>query len=105
MWINVSEEEYAVITQALEHCNLYGLSFLMRTKRGDYSQVNINHTRENAVKAAQTYFSANDLIIENDCVRWTDDGDALVMAWQKVPAIFIEEQKAGGCGCKSDEVV
>ena len=95
MWINISEEEYAVISQALNHCNLHGLNFLLKTKRGDYSPHNPKHTRENAVKAAQTYFSANDLIINDDCVQWAEDGNALVMAWQKVPALFIEEK----CNC------
>ena len=61
MWINISEEEYAVISQALIHCNLHGLNFLIKTKRGDFSPMNIKHTRENAIKAARTYFSSNDL--------------------------------------------
>jgi hypothetical protein len=101
MWINLSKEEFDIIINALQHCNLYGLSFALKHQTNESSPLNTKHTKLNAIKAAQTYFSANDLIIKEDCVEWTEEGDALVMAWQKVPSAFIEEANSD-CGCNKN---
>ena len=97
MWIDLSEEEIQIITETLQHCNLHGLNFNIRSKLVDFSLDNPKLLKKNAIKAAQTYFSADDLIIEDDYVKWTDEGDALVMCWQKVEKAFIAESE--DCGC------
>ena len=100
MWIELSDEEYDVICSVLEHCNLNGLNFLLRSKLHEVSPVNSKHNKPNAVKAAQTYFSASDLVIEEGAsVKWTPEGDALVMGWQITPKAYIEEHDCG-CGDK-----
>jgi hypothetical protein len=98
MWIYLEDDEFSIITEALEHLNLHGLNFIINSKLLKYSPYNLNHTRENAVKSAQTYFSADDLEINDDYVRWDKSGDALVMAWQRVPKEFIPEDEFD-CGC------
>lgn len=96
MWLEFDPEEIDVISEALKECNLHGMNFLLKSKLNNLSPRNIKHSRKNAVKAAQTYFSADDLIIEDDYVKWTEEGDALVLCWQKVPQKFIVEED---CGC------
>jgi len=100
MWIDLSQEEIEIITETLKHCNLHALNFNFRTKLLDFCLDNPRLLNKNAIKAAQTYFSADDLIIENDYVKWTDEGDALVMSWQKVPKNFINEEN---CGCNQEK--
>jgi hypothetical protein len=96
MWIELDSEELDVITEALKHCNLHGMNFLLKSQLNSLSPRNIKHSKKNAVKAAQIYFSADDLMVEDDYVKWTEEGDALVMCWQKVPKEFIVEED---CGC------
>jgi hypothetical protein len=96
MWIDLSEQEINLIAECLKHCNLHGMHLNLRTKLIDFNINNPEQRNKNAVKAAQTYFSADDLIIEDDYVKWTDEGDALVMAWQKTPKEYIIEED---CGC------
>lgn len=94
MWFFLEQEELDVILEALKHSNLHGLSFLMKSQVSERSHVNPKHSKENAVEAAKVYFSASDLEIDN-YVRWQDNGDAKVMAWQLVPKGYISED----CGC------
>jgi hypothetical protein len=97
MWIYLEKEELQVIEDALKHCGLHGMNFLLRSQLLEPSPVNPRHTKESAVKAAKTYFSASDTIID-DYVKWEPNGDALVMAWQKVSSAYIDED----CGCKKN---
>jgi hypothetical protein len=97
MWINLEEEEFEVISDVLKHCNLYGLHFLIKQRLAELSPVNPKHTKLGAVKAAQTYFSASDVIIEEDFVKWLPNGDALVMAWQVVPSVYIDSEDCVPC--------
>lgn len=99
MWIHLEDQEYEVISELLRNSNLHGLDFLIRTRLSEISPANPQHTKAAAVLAAQTYFSANDLIIENDFVKWDKNGDALVMAWQKVPSAYIPQSTNFDCGC------
>ncbi len=101
-WIQLSDEELEVIQSALSHLNLHGLNFLLKTQFSTLSPYNIKHNKANAIKAAQTYFSADDLIINEDYVRWESNGDALVMAWQRVPKDYIPEEDFD-CGCNKEE--
>ena len=97
MWVNLEEDEISIIIEALSHCNLHGLNFLLKSKIIEGSPINPKHTKNNAIKAAQTYFSATDLEIKDDAgVEWSENGDALVMSWQLVPHAFIVESD---CGC------
>jgi hypothetical protein len=98
MWIDLSDEEIQIITETLKHCNLHALNFNVRSKLVNFSLDNPKLLRKNAVKAAQTYFAADDLIIEDDYVKWTEEGDALVMCWQKVEKSYIETEPDCGCG-------
>lgn len=94
MWLQFNNEEITLLNDALDQCKLHGFKHLLYTRITENSPVNPKHTQTNAVKAANTYFSANDLIIDQ-YVKWEENGDALVMCWQKVPQSYIEE----GCGC------
>jgi len=95
MWFHLEKEEFEMISEALLQCNLHGLNFLLKSQLYELSPVNPFHNKINAVKAAKTYFSASDTIID-DYVRWEDNGDALVLTWQKVPKDYIESD----CNCK-----
>jgi hypothetical protein len=95
MWLELSEEEYNIIKSALEQCNLFGLNYLLKKQLNGKSTKNVKHIPENAIKAANTYFSSSDTIIDNH-VRWDENGDALVMTWQRVPSVYIQEHD---CGC------
>ena len=68
MWINLEDEEFEIVCDVLKHCNLFGLHFLIKQRLAELSPVNPKHTKLGAIKAAQTYFSSNDVIIEEDCV-------------------------------------
>ena len=98
MWLELSEEEYGIVRSALEHCKLFGLNFLLKKQNQSRSPKNLKHSSENAIKAANTYFASSDTIV-GDYVKWEENGDALVMTWQKVPAIYIEEHDCN-CGQK-----
>jgi len=102
MWIDLSDEEIQIITETLKHCNLHAFNFSIRSKLVNFSLDNPKLLNKNAFKAARTYFSADDLIIEDDYVKWDEDGNALVMCWQKVPKEYINEQELGGCGCNKE---
>jgi|688.fasta_scaffold09792_19 hypothetical protein len=98
MWIQFSAQEIDLIESALLACGLDTLkdSISGRVLNDYQSPVNRQHTRKQAVKAAQTYFSSDDTFIENDYVRWDKDGNALVLVWQKVPKDMIED---ADCNC------
>lgn len=94
MWFYLEQEELDVIIEALKHSNLHGLNFLIKSQFAERSPVNPKHTKEKAAEAAKTYFSASDLEMDT-YVRWDENGDAKVMAWQHVPKEYILED----CGC------
>ena len=97
MWIHFEKEEFEVIESLLEQSGLNGLKALIKAQLYQHSPRNFKHTAENAITAAQTYFSASDLVID-EYVKWDTNGDAFVMSWQKVPKEFILE-KNSDCGC------
>lgn len=97
MWIYLEDEEYNMLDELLVKSNLHGLRFLIKRHLVEISPANPKHTKKAAIQAAKTYFSASDLIIGDDHVKWLDNGDALVMAWQVVPSVYITESD---CGCK-----
>jgi hypothetical protein len=95
MWLKIDKEEFEVIIEALEHCNLNGLEMLLRTQTLDICPDDYRLTKSKAIEAANKYFAADDLIM-GDYVEWTENNDALVMCWQKVGKEFISEK---GCNC------
>jgi hypothetical protein len=95
MWFYLDKEEFEIIDSLLEQSNLHGLRFMLKSSLSELSPYNPRLTKSAAIKAAITYFSADDLIIESDFVKWDENGDALVMSWQKVPQNYITED----CGC------
>jgi hypothetical protein len=96
MWVHFEKEEYEVIESLLEKSGLEGLKALIKAQFYQQSPTNYKHTRENALQAAKTYFSATDLSMD-EYVKWDLEGNAYVMAWQMVPKDFIVENN--DCGC------
>jgi hypothetical protein len=95
MYIKISDEEFVLLNELLRNNNLNGLSKIIISQLIDSSPVNNKHTQELAIEAAKTYFSADDIIIGEN-VEWSENGDALVHCFQRVPASYIQEKD---CGC------
>lgn len=101
MWLKLSEDELNVIKMTLKQCNLLGMLLLIEKQLLKTSPLNYKHKDKSAIKAAQTYFSATDLVFNDDeYVQWDEDGNAWVMGWQKIDKDFISEEDCN-CGKKS----
>lgn len=97
--MKIEQEEWDIISELIYQHNLHGLNYLILSRIESRSPLNKKHTRAGAIKAAQTYFSSSDTIIEDDFVKWDEEGNAMVLTWQKVPSAFIVEEDCG-CGNK-----
>lgn len=95
MWLRLDKDAVEIIKEALSRCNLHGFLFLFKQEVSRFSPYNIKHTREMVKKAAETYFSSDDLVFD-DYVKWEPSGDAYIMSWQKVPKEYLVEED---CGC------
>lgn len=101
MWIKLNSEEMDVVLKCLKQCNLHGMMLLLEKQLLKTSPLNFKHKDKNAIKAAQTYFSCNDLIFHDDSyVMWDEEGNAWIMGWQKIDKDFITEEDCN-CGKKS----
>lgn len=98
MYVNLDDEQLLIIQELLIRHNLNGLNALINEQLLSHHPNNNKLTNENAMKAANTYFSADDISFEN-YAKWDDEENAYVLSWQKVPRAYIEEQEKGGCGC------
>lgn len=98
MWIKLEKEEFELISDLLAKNNLHGLNYMIKSRLSEISPKNIKHDKQAAIKAAKTYFAADDLTINDDFVLWDDNGDALVMSWQKVPSAYLIESD---CNCNN----
>lgn len=98
MWIKLEQEEFELISDLLSKNNLHGLNYMIKSRLSEISPKNMKHNKQSSIKAAQTYFAAEDLIINDDFVLWEDNGDALVMAWQRVPSAYLIESD---CNCNN----
>jgi hypothetical protein len=98
MILNLDREQIIIIQELLLRHNLFGLNSMINDQLTLAHPNNPKLTNTNALKAAETYFSANDISFEN-FAKWDDEENAYVLSWQKIPRIYIEEQAQGGCGC------
>ena len=98
MWLYLEDEEFDIIDDTLTNANLLGLRALIRLNKSNQCPYNPSLNMSNAIEAAKTYFSSDDVIIENDYVKWDKECNALVMVWQKVPSQYIPEGDFD-CGC------
>lgn len=96
MWVELEQDEFEIIDALLANANLHGIRSLLLQNKNSICPYNPKLTNQAAISAAQTYFSADDLTINEDYVKWDKSGNAEVLAWQKVPIEYIKEED---CGC------
>lgn len=98
MWLYLEDDEFEIIDGALANANLHGLRALINPNQTKVCPYNPKLTKESAIESAKTYFGSDDVIIENDYVKWDKSCNAMVMVWQKVPSEYIPEGEYD-CGC------
>ena len=65
MYVNLDDEQLLIIQELLIRHNLNGLNALINEQLLSHHPNNNKLTNENAMKAANTYFSADDISFEN----------------------------------------